>query len=75
MAGTGCHSLLSPASPLSPDFFSRHRASAVGTGAYPQSKVRPQIRCCAKDEDSKGWADMSKGKVQYFIRFPYLLVF
>ncbi|CAO2188519.1 unnamed protein product [Urochloa humidicola] len=47
MAGTGCHSLLSPASPLSPEFFSRRRAPAAA------SKVRPQIRCCAKDEDSK----------------------
>lgn len=38
MAGTGCHSLLSPASPLSPEFFSRHRASAAGTGVYRPSK-------------------------------------
>ncbi|CAO2191729.1 unnamed protein product [Urochloa humidicola] len=57
MAGTGCHSLLSPASPLSPEFFSRRRAPAAA------SKVRPQIRCCAKDEDSKGCADTSKRKV------------
>uniref|UniRef100_K3YII1 Uncharacterized protein n=2 Tax=Setaria italica TaxID=4555 RepID=K3YII1_SETIT len=62
MAGTGCHSLLSPASRLSPEFFSRRRASAVGRGACRPSKVRPQIRCCAKDDDSKGCADMPKGK-------------
>ncbi|CAO2173074.1 unnamed protein product [Urochloa humidicola] len=56
MAGTGCHSLLSPTSPLSPEFFSRRRGPAAA------SKVRPQIRCCAKDEDSKGCADTTKGK-------------
>ena len=33
MAGAGCHSLLSPASPLSPALFSRHRAAAVGGAA------------------------------------------
>ncbi|CAL5012905.1 unnamed protein product [Urochloa decumbens] len=63
MAGTGCHSLLSPASPLSAEFFSRRRAPAAGSGACRPSRVRPQIRCCAKDdEDWKRCADTSKGK-------------
>lgn len=35
MAGTGCHSLLSP---LSAELFSRHRASAAGTGAHRPSR-------------------------------------
>ncbi|XP_039816055.1 protein PHOTOSYSTEM I ASSEMBLY 2, chloroplastic-like isoform X4 [Panicum virgatum] len=50
MAGTGCHSLLSP---LSPNIFSHRRASAVGSGACRPSKVRPQIRCCSKVDDAK----------------------
>ncbi|PAN35741.1 hypothetical protein PAHAL_6G230800 [Panicum hallii] len=62
MAGTGCHSLLSPASPLSPEFFSRRRASAVGSGACRPSKVRPQIRCCSKGDDARGCGDMRKDK-------------
>ncbi|WVZ92578.1 hypothetical protein U9M48_038629 [Paspalum notatum var. saurae] len=61
MAGTGCHSLLSPASTLSAPFLSRHRA-AVGGGASRPSKVQPRIRCCAKDGDSEGCADMYMGK-------------
>jgi len=61
MAGAGCHSLLSPASPLSPEFFSRRRASAGGSGACRPSRVRPQIRCCSKGDDAKGRADMCKG--------------
>ncbi|XP_062192228.1 protein PHOTOSYSTEM I ASSEMBLY 2, chloroplastic-like isoform X1 [Phragmites australis] len=66
MAGTGSHSLLSPASSLSPAFLSRHRAAAVGGGNRRPSKVRPQIRCCSKDEGSKECADKSssKGKVE-----------
>ncbi|KAK3121906.1 hypothetical protein QOZ80_8BG0662660 [Eleusine coracana subsp. coracana] len=58
MAGTGCHSVLSPASQLSPAFLTRRR------GASGPSKVRPQIRCCKKDEGSKECADVPsiKGK-------------
>ncbi|XP_066326991.1 protein PHOTOSYSTEM I ASSEMBLY 2, chloroplastic-like isoform X1 [Miscanthus floridulus] len=63
MAGAGCHSLLSPASPISPALFSRHRAAAVGGGACRASKLQSQIRCLAKDEDSKGCTETSKGKM------------
>ncbi|TVU05600.1 hypothetical protein EJB05_48768 [Eragrostis curvula] len=62
MAGTGSHSLLSPASPMSTAFVSRHRAVAVGGGASRPSKVRTQIRCCSKEEGSKECGD--KGKVE-----------
>jgi hypothetical protein len=45
MAGAGCHSLLSPASPISPALFSRHRAAAVGGGAGRASKGALSLYC------------------------------
>nr|ACG41612.1 hypothetical protein [Zea mays] len=63
MASSGsCHSLLSSASPISPALFSRHRAAAVGGGASRASKVQSQVRCLARDEDSKGCANVSKAE-------------
>jgi hypothetical protein len=38
MAGTGCHSVLSPSSHLSPAFLSRHRAVTLRRGACGPSK-------------------------------------
>ncbi|KAL6858794.1 hypothetical protein ACP4OV_017796 [Aristida adscensionis] len=67
MAGTGCHSLVSPASSVSPAFFSRGRVAAVGAEARRACQVfqlRPQITCCSRDDGSKECTDVpsSNGK-------------